>query len=405
LPGVLIVAATTGYQTRAFTEAAQRLGVPFILATDRCHILENPWGDNALPVRFEQPLEAARELADALRDRDIAGVVGIADRPALVAAFTAQRLGLPWHPPEAAAACRDKNRMRQLFEAAGLPVPRYGLAGTVDIGFPCVLKPLGLSASRGVIRANNQTEYEAAIRRIHRIIGKDDPVQVEAYIPGREFALEGLMTAGDLRTLAIFDKPDPLEGPFFEETIYVTPSRESAGIQSAIVETCSRAIRALGLSHGPIHAEMRVNETGVYMLEIAARPIGGLCARALRFGDISLEELILLHAIGRMPPNLLPPQNNLQPAHPASGVMMIAVPRAGVLEDVKGVEAARAIAGVDDVVITAKKGERLVPLPEGASYPGFIFASGADARFVEGALRAAHRELRFDILATLEQVI
>ena len=398
MPGVLIVAATTGYQTRAFTEAARRLYIPFVLATDRCHILENPWGDHALPVRFEQPAEAARELADALRERDIAGVIGVADRPALVAAFTAQMLGLPWHSPEAAAACRDKNRMRQLFEAAGLPVPRYGLAGTVDAGFPCVLKPLGLSASRGVIRANDRAEYEAAIRRIHRIIGKDDPVQVEAYIPGREFALEGLMTTGELRTLAIFDKPDPLEGPFFEETIYVTPSRESAEIQKAIVETCARAACALGLSHGPIHAEMRVNETGVYMLEIAARPIGGLCARALRFGDISLEELILLHAIGRMPADL-------QRAHPASGVMMIPVPRAGVLEDVRGVEEARAIAGVDDVVVTAKKGERLVPLPEGASYPGFIFASGGDASFVEAALRAAHRELRFDILATLEQVI
>ena len=398
MPGVLIVAATTGYQTRAFTEAAQRLGVPFILATDRCHILENPWGDHALPVRFEQPAAAARELASALRERDITGVVGVADRPALVAAFTAQMLGLPWHSPEAAAACRDKNRMRQLFEAAGLPVPRYGLAGTVDVGFPCVLKPLGLSARRGVIRANDRAEYEAAIRRIRRIIGKDDPVQVEAYVPGREFALEGLMTAGELRTLAIFDKPDPLEGPFFEETIYVTPSREPPEIQKAIVETCATAARALGLSHGPIHAEMRVNESDVFMLEIAARPIGGLCARALRFGDISLEELILLHAIGRMPADL-------HPAHPASGVMMIPVPHAGVLEDVRGVEEARAIAGVDDVVITAKKGERLVPLPEGASYPGFIFASGGDARFVEGALRAAHRELRFDILATLEQVI
>ena len=216
------------------------MGVPFTLATDRCHILENPWGDHALPVRFEQPAEAARELADALRERDIAGIVGVADRPALVAAFTAQMLGLPWHSPEAAAACRDKNRMRQLFEAAGLPAPRYGLAGSVDVGFPCVLKPLGLSASRGVIRANDRAEYHAAIRRIHRIIGKDDLVQVEAYIPGREFALEGLMTAGQLRTLAIFDKPDPLEGPFFEETIYVTPSREPVEIQNAIVETCAR---------------------------------------------------------------------------------------------------------------------------------------------------------------------
>jgi biotin carboxylase len=291
--------------------------------------------------------------------------------------------------------------MRQLFEAAGLPVPRYRLMHAGNEGanapFPCVLKPLNLSASRGVIRANDPAEFAAAVRRIRRIVGEDNPLQVEQYIPGREFALEGLMTAGELRTLAIFDKPDPLEGPFFEETIYVTPSREPGALQRALIDTCARAAAALGLSDGPVHAEMRVNHQGVYMLEIAARPIGGLCARTLRFGELSLEELILLHAIGQAP-------RNLQPARPASGVMMIPVPRAGVLQSVSGVEAGRAVAGIDDIVITAKKGEILVPLPEGASYPGFIFASGDDPEFVESALRAAHRELRFDILATLEQL-
>ena len=398
MPGILIVAATTGYQTRAFADAAVRLGLSVTLATDRCHILENPWGDDAIPVRFEQPEDAAWDLAEAVRDRGIAGIVAVADRPAVVAAFTARHLGLPWHPPEAAAVCRDKHRMRILFDQAGLPVPRYALAGSGDEpDFPCVLKPLGLSASRGVIRANNPGEYDSAMNRIRRIVGPDAPVQVEQYIPGREFALEGLMTGGELRVLAIFDKPDPLEGPYFEETIYVTPSREPAAIQNAIVETCAKAARALGLSHGPIHAEMRVNEGGVYMLEIAARPIGGLCARALRFGDLPLEELLLLHAIGRAP-------RELTLAWPASGVMMIPVPRAGVFQAVSGLEMARAVPGVHDVAITAKRGEMMVPLPEGASYPGFIFAAGEEPGVVENALRSAHGELRFDILARLEQV-
>jgi len=399
LPGILLVAATTGYQTRAFADAARRLGLALTLATDRCHILENPWGDDAVPVRFDAPAEAAAALAEALRGRQIAGIAAVADRPAVVAAFTAERLGLRWHSSAAVSVCRNKFRMRELFASAGLPVPWFGLAeadASVPRRYPCVLKPLGLSGSRGVIRADNDTEYDAALRRIRRIVGPAEAIQVEEYIPGREFALEGLMTDGQLQTLAIFDKPDPLVGPLFEETIYVTPSRQPAAIQRDIAETCVRACRALGLSHGPVHAEMRVNGDAVYMLEIAARPIGGLCARAVRF-QMPLEELILLHAIGEAP-------RDLKPARPASGVMMIPVPRAGVLQSVSGIEEGLAVPGIDDIVITAKRGETLVPLPEGASYPGFIFASGEDAGSVERALRTAHGALRFDILAALTRI-
>jgi biotin carboxylase len=412
MPRLLLVAATTGYQTRSFTAAARRLGIDVLLATDRCHILEDPWRDNAIPVRFEEPEIAA----DVLAKISVDGVVAVADRPTLVAALTAQRLGLPYHSPSAVAACRDKHRMREKFSLAGLPVPEHFLVGldrdpreiAGDAHFPCVLKPLGLSASRGVIRANNTDEFVAAFERIRRILQQpeirqfheewNDAIQVERYIEGREFALEGLMTQGELEVLAIFDKPDPLEGPYFEETIYVTPSRESREMQSAIVDTARRAVRALGLSHGPVHAEMRVNDHGVYMLEVAARPIGGLCARALRFSsELTLEEVVMLHAAGNMPAGL-----TLSP--PASGVMMIPVPQAGVYESVTGMEEALRTPGVDDIVITAKTGQKLLPLPEGASYTGFIFAGGDDAALVEGALRTAHSKLKFRILASLNVV-
>jgi biotin carboxylase len=412
MPRVLLVAATTGYQTRSFTAAAHRLGVEVVLATDRCHVLEDPWRDNAIPVRFEEPEIAAEILAGTAVD----GVVAVADRPTLVAALTAQKLGLPYHPPRAVAACRDKHRMRELFGQARLPVPQNFRAGLDEdpgriagkAGFPCVLKPLGLSASRGVIRANNAHEFVSAFERIRRILERaeirqfheawNEAIQIEEYIEGREFALEGLMTQGELKVQAIFDKPDPLEGPFFEETIYVTPSRESGETQSAIVDTARQAVRALELHHGPVHAEMRVNAGGVYMLEVAARPIGGLCARALRFqGGLTLEEVVILHAIGKMPDGL-----TLCP--PASGVMMIPVPRAGVYESVTGVEDALRIDGVDDVVITAKTGQRLAPLPEGASYPGFIFASGDHPAGVESSLRTAHSRLQFGIFASLDVI-
>ncbi len=397
MPRILLIAATTGYQTRAFADAARRLGIDVTLATDRCHILENPWQDRAIPILFDQPEESVARLADKPD-----GIVAVADRSTPVAALAAQRFGIPWHPPEAVALCRNKNRMRAAFESAGLPVPEYFIAGSdARAIYPCVLKPMGLSASRGVIRANNPAEFTAALARIRAIVKdeSDRAIQVESYIPGKEFALEGIMTQGELRVLAIFDKPDPLEGPFFEETIYVTPSRESPATQQAIVETCRKAVCALGLRHGPIHAEMRVNHEGVFMLEIAARPIGGLCARVLRFlrpsGEaIALEELVILHAVGRMP-------DKLPSASPASGVMMIPAPGAGVLERVDGVEAARAAPLITGLEITAKLGERLVPLPEGASYPGFIFAEGPDPFSVENALRRAHSELRFLILSAL----
>lgn len=414
----MLLAATTGYQTQSFAAAARRLNVTVKLATDRCHILEDPWRDQAVAVRFDEPRESARELAGTLDLLRVDGIAAVADRPTLVAAYLAEFLGLPWHPVHAVAACRDKHRMRMQFADAGLPTPsnaKVALDETPpDFDFPCVLKPLGLSASRGVIRADNRAELENAFARIRRILEQPEilamrehanrAIQIEEYIPGREFAVEGVMTDGVLRVLAVFDKPDPLEGPYFEESIYVTPSREAASVQEAIVNTTRRAARALGLWHGPIHAEMRVNESGVYMLEIAARPIGGLCARALRFrmpgreDTFTLEELLVLHTIGEMPAQLAP-------ASAASGVMMIPVPRAGVFESVSGVEKARAIPGIDDVVITAKPGEKLVPLPEGAGYPGFLFASGPDAGFVEEALRRAHGELRFDVLGTLPVVL
>lgn len=426
MPRILLVAATTGYQTRSFAAAARRRGIDVVLATDRCHVLEDPWRDHAIAVRFEEPDQAAQILSSAAVD----GIVAVADRPALIASLTAEKLGLPFHPPRAVAACRDKHRMRELFGAAGLPTPGYFRVAldadprksAADASYPCVLKPLGLSASRGVIRANEASEFVAAFERIRRILEQPEirqfheeinrALQVEEYIEGREFALEGLMTRGELQTLAIFDKPDPLEGPFFEETIYVTPSRESGKVQRAIIETTRKAVRALGLWHGPIHAEMRVNAGGVslpevFMLEIAARPIGGLCARALRFegelteGELTLEELVILHAAGDMPKSIALSTAN---SRAASGVMMIPVPAAGIYESVSGIEEARNIEGIENIVITAKTGQKLTPLPEGASYVGFIFAGGASPAAVENSLRLAHARLRFETLASLDVI-
>src|SRR5467141_2319696 len=318
---LLLFTGKLGYQTRSFEESALKLGVELVYVTDRCHQLEDPWGDRAIAVHFENPEEAAYTVMESLRGQNVDGVLALGDRPAVAAAYAARGLGISYTHPAAVEACRNKLRMREIFREAGLrvpwfrnlpvhPTPEPSLLG---ISYPCVVKPLSLSASQGVVRANNRDEFLAAAARVRRLLQSPeilatreanlDHLLVEGYIPGREVAVEGLLTDSELRILAIFDKPDPLEGPYFEETIYVTPSRLPEPAQHSI-EKCARdAVRALGLSHGPIHAEFRVNEAGVSPLEVAPRPIGGLCARALRFSldgasePIGLEELLFRHAL------------------------------------------------------------------------------------------------------------
>jgi biotin carboxylase len=387
---ILLFAATTGYQVRAFGDAAKRMGAELVLATDRCHVLDDPWGDDAVPMQFEDAV-SARGPFD--------GIVAVGDQPALAAAQAAERMGLRFHPSDAVRAAKNKHLSRERFKAAGLLTPEYHLEARA-IRYPCVLKPIGLSASRGVIRANSDAEFAAAYARIQKMLEHETEksIQVEDFIPGREFAVEGLVANGVLRVLALFDKPDPLDGPFFEETIYLTPSRASQAIQKDIRETTQRAVTALGLSDGPIHAEMRVNDRGVWMLEIAARPIGGLCSRVLQFDSgASLEELVLRHAIGE-------DVSRLTLASGASGVMMIPIPRAGIYAGSDGVESARGVESVEEVLITAKEGQMLLPLPEGGSYLGFIFARADTAESVDRALRESHSKIDFRFATALPVV-
>ena len=412
---LLLLSKTTGYQTLAFRGAAERLGVPVLLGTDRCHVLEDPWRDGAIALRFENPEESAQAIVDAAKDRPPSGIVALGDQTTLTAALAAEKLGLRHHPPAGVRAAGNKFAARRRFQQAGLLTPRFtrlsldeSAALPVELGFPCVVKPLGLAASCGVIRADSADQLRDAVQRIGRLLETpavrmmqgDDLgfVLVESFIPGREYALEGVMHHGRLRLLALFDKPDPLDGPFFEETIYVTPSRLDLETQHQIRDCTEKAVCALELHHGPVHAEMRVNAKGVWMLEVAARPIGGLCARGVRFGNgTTHEEFLIRHALGM-------PVDQLQREPQAAGVMMIPVPANGTLVEVEGVQEAREVAGIEDVVITAKPRQKLVLWPEGNSYPGFIFARGHSPEFVEQSLRRAHQRLKFVVTPLLAVV-
>jgi biotin carboxylase len=411
---LLILASKLGYQTRSFAEAARVLGAEVMLASDRCHQLDDPWADGAIAVHFERPEEAARRIVEKARANPVDGLVALGDRPTAAAAHAARVLGIPYNPPEAVENCRSKLRQREILRAAGLPVPEFFsflLAEPIEpvlprVKFPCVVKPTRLAASQGVIRTNHPEEFRCAVRIIRELLDSPeiqvtrepelDRLLVESYIPGREVSVEGLLTRGRLRLLAIFDKPDPMEGPYFEETIYVTPSRLPGDAQARLAEIVGATVRALGLEHGPVHAEFRVNENGPWVLEAAPRPIGGLCSRALRFGlrRIFLEELLVRHALGWE-------GADREREEAASGVMMIPVPRSGVLEGLQGEAEARATPGIEDVRITARIHDFIAAWPEGSSYLGFLFARGDSPADVEAALRLAHSRLGFKIVPRL----
>jgi biotin carboxylase len=406
LPRLLLLLPSTTYRTTAFLEAARRIGAELTVASERPSTLEAANPSGLLTLDFRHPERAADEAFIFARRHPIDAVVGVDDDTAVVAAAIAERLYRRGNAVHAAEAARDKHRQRELLAAAQVPVPGFALhlldedpqeiARTVV--YPCVLKPLRLSASRGVIRADDPASFVAAHARLKTILQQPDAAAcgeparqflVEDFVPGYEVALEGLLVNRRLHVLALFDKPDPLDGPFFEETIYVTPSRVPSGLQTAIAQCAERAARALGLAEGPVHVELRYNDRGPWLIELAARPIGGRCSAVLRFGDgVTLEELILRHALGM-------PIPSLEREAIAAGVMMIPIPGAGVLREVRGVVESKTVPLVEDVQITAHPGERLVPFPDGSRYPGFIFARGPTSGAVEAALREAHRRLAF----------
>ncbi len=397
----MLLTTPRSYRLEAFRVAADRLDIEVITGIDLPDELADQW-PGALPLPFNDVEAAVERIAAHAVERPLAAVLSVDDSGSLIAAAAAARLGLAHNDPGAAAAARDKAIMRRMLRDGGVAVPWFGEFTTGDdpaeiarnVPYPCVVKPLNLNGSRGVMRANSPAELMAVITRLARLIAADGTPRsylVERFIPGFEVALEGMLDGGALTVLALFDKPDPLDGPFFEETIYVTPSRLPPGTQEMIASTTARAAVALGLVAGPIHAELRVNDEGAWIVEIAGRSIGGLCSDVLRFGvDASLEDLILRQAAG------LPPGDTGR-SDRAAGVMMIPIPEAGLLRDVAGMEEAVAVPLIERIEITARLNYPLVPLPEGDSYLGFIFAHGDTPEAVEDALRRAHGCMRFTI--------
>ncbi len=406
---VLLLLPTTTYRTKAFLDAALKLDVDVVAASEQPSTLSDKNPEGLLTVDFAQSDQAARQVKEFASKFPIDAVIPVDEDTAVVAASVAQSLNLKHNSVEAAITAKNKHRMREVLDRSFVQVPRFWRFSLDEdarevaarVTYPCVIKPVFLSTSRGVMRADNEEEFASVVARLDRIVSdpkiarRGGPLArealVEEFVPGFEVAVEGLISDGEFRMLAIFDKPDPLDGPFFEETMYVTPSRLAQDVRRQIVNTTAGATRAMGLTKGPVHAELRVNERGPWVIEVAARAIGGLCSRALRFdGEMSLEELIIRHSLGE-------DVNSIERERQAAGVMMIPIPRAGVLKDVRGVDEAKAVRDIEDIVISAHITQRIAPPPEGASYLGFIFSRADTPDRVEAALREAHAQLEFVI--------
>lgn len=401
---------TATYRASAYMAAAGELGVRVTVGTDRPDLLAGLNPGASITLDYNEPEAGAALISSFAKDFPIDAVAPVDDDTLILGAMAAEALGLPYHPVEAARTTRSKYELRKVLSEEGLPSPSFRLVSAreepekiaLGLRYPCVLKPTFLAASRGVIRANDEVEFAEAYRRVGAILEEPDTIArggaeagmilVEDYLEGVEVAVEGLVVRGEAHILAIFDKPDPLKGPFFEETIYVTPSRLPDETQAAIREETIRAARAIRLREGPLHAELRIDEEGrIWVIDVASRAIGGKCSGALEFGGgASLECLILSQALGVAPPTM-------EREKKASGVMMIPIPGEGVLRGIEGKEEAQAVPGVAEVDISIHVGGRVVPLPEGDRYLGFIFAKGERPEGVEAALRAAHGKLRFDI--------
>ena len=410
---------TTTYRADPFLDAARRMNLEVVVGSDFCKLLAEEW-DIPLSLRLRYVSQAVDEIVDYAREHRLDAIVPVDDYTTEIAARACKVLGLPHNSPEAAIAARNKYRMREMLSAAGVWCPyfaRFDLSVPVEElaleqPYPCVLKPVLLSGSRGVIRADSPDGFIGAFRRIGRILesASDRPpsldpdarrIMVESYMPGQEVALEGLLNGGRLRVLSLFDKPEPLEGPYFEETIYVTPSRLPDETQKVVSDAVQRASTAVGLTEGPVHAELRVHHGEARIIEIAGRSIGGLCSRVLEYGlGLSLEELILRHALGQDVDGVGRTAQGRGGAG-AAGVMMLPVPEGGMFQGFDGVGEAKQVPGVEDVVITAKEGDMLTPLPEGASYPGFLFARGDEPGQVAQTLRRAHGKLRMRVKTVL----
>lgn len=398
---LLLISHHNSYRIASYIKAAKNLSLDVTIASQGKHSLVTEVADG-LHVNFDDTESALKEIIKENNKKPFAGILGSDDQTVELAAQAAKVLHLPHNPPEAAQYSHRKDLARAKLTLADRNVPFHCLLNLtkpiknqiIDLPLPCVVKPLNMSASRGVIRVDNTEQLKVACERLRPILA-DSPnifeqthILIEAYIDGIEIAYEGYLQNKKLNTITIFDKPDQLTGPYFAETIYVTPSSLDNDLQLAIKMEIEKSCKAYGLVTGSIHAECRIDKNNkVWILEIASRTIGGDCARILDNNNYSLEEMAILLSIGK---NI-----TIKKSKKARAVMMIPIKQKGLLKRVEGLSLANKVKHIDSIDIIINQGHELIPLPEGNQYLGYIFSSADTSEKATEAIRMAYDILTF----------
>lgn len=401
-PGfLLLIAPAKSYRISPYLKAALALNLKTLIVSNSRYSLVSEIAQG-VTVDFNNQKQAEGIIFESIRGLDIKCVLATDDSCVSLSNQIAKKLNLAHNQSSATLLTQRKDLARKAAQIFGCNTPNYQVLELQHfkqysslVNYPVVVKPLSLSASKGVIRANNEHQFAAACKTIEVILDRSNVfgyernhILVEGYLDGPEFAIDGILINGSFHLLAIFDKPEPLIGPYFEETYYLTPSQLAHVEQLALIEEVSRCCEAYGLTQGPIHAEARITENGIFLIELAARTIGGQCGQLIEFSlQQKLEEIVIQGLCGEKP--------NLPKSRLCAGVLMIPVKKSGILKRVEGLTAAMQINFVVDIEIHIQVGYALIPLPEGSSYLGFIFAQAPTFEETFDALKKAHQMLNF----------
>ncbi len=381
---LLLVIPENSYKSNDFVVAAEKLGIDFLIITDSEQV-SSKFSDTVIINKFDAELNKN----NLKKLKDVTHVLPVDHSALKFSGYLVDLLEVKGNKLESINLSMNKYESRKIFNSLlDIKVNNEIIKNIDDVNTfinkngTSVLKPIYGTASKSVLKINNVEKNKEQIEKLMQDCFDQDLV-IEEYIDGKEYALEGTIINSELKKIVIFDKPVEYKHPYFEESIYITPSELSSEAEKRVVSIVDKACKKIGLEDGPVHVEFKINENQIFIIEINPRMIGGLCSRCLSFGlfKVSLEEIIL-HAFMN---NEL---KNIELLNNYVGVLMIPTPKSGKFISINKEELEN-IPNISNVEITVPEGSDLLEPPYGDKYLGFAFSQGIDKKTVNESLLTA----------------
>ena len=381
---LLLVIPENSYKSNDFVVAAEKLGIDFLIITDSEQV-SSKFSDTVIINKFDAELNKN----NLKKLKDVTHVLPVDHSALKFSGYLVDLLEVKGNKLESINLSMNKYESRKIFNSLlDIKVNNEIIKNIDDVNTfinkngTSVLKPIYGTASKSVLKINNVEKNKEQIEKLMQDCFDQDLV-IEEYIDGKEYALEGTIINSELKKIVIFDKPVEYKHPYFEESIYITPSELSSEAEKRVVSIVDKACKKIGLEDGPVHVEFKINENQIFIIEINPRMIGGLCSRCLSFGlfKVSLEEIIL-HAFMN---NEL---KNIELLNNYVGVLMIPTPKSGKFISINKEELEK-IPNISNVEITVPEGSDLLEPPYGDKYLGFAFSQGIDKKTVNESLLTA----------------